>query len=260
MSTLRGITVKNSVDFAIECGFDGIEIQTDYLSLTDKDKEIRYALEKGLSVSLHAPCGDINISALNRGIRKESVSQMKEAIDLAQKHCLRVVTFHPGRLSSARENVEEKLAVLFESVQEISNYAKEKKVYIAIENMENRKKEIVNSIDDLNKFEYFSKENPFFGAAIDFSHLATNKIFVEQSTDIQLPIYNVHISQCVDGKPHYPVSDTGEIDIGRSIDFLKQRGYDSHIVVELKGIFDTKIYRESYNYLRELMLRKEEEW
>ena len=247
MSTLRGFSVADSVKFALECGFDGLEIQTDYLSGED---EIRKALNAGLDVSLHAPCGDINISALNKGICQESVNQVKLAIDLASKFNLRVVTFHPGRLSSARENITDKWELLLESVQDIADYAKERKVYIAIENMELRKKELVFSVDDLNKFEFISKNNIYFGVTLDFSHFATNKIYPQNITGLRLPVYNVHISQCVGGKPHFPLYDAGEIEMPDVIKILGN--YNSSLVVELKSVFDREVYINSRKELLKL--------
>ncbi len=245
MSTLRGFSVGDSVKFALECGFDGVEIQVDYLSddKNTREEEIKKAIDSGLDVSLHAPCGDINISALNRGICKESVNQIKQAIDLAEKFNLRVVTFHPGRLSSARENACDKWEVMLKNVQELADYAKDRKVYTAIENMELRKKELVFTVDDLNRFEFISKNNPYFGATLDFSHFATNKIYPQNIRGLKLPVYNVHISQCVNGKPHFPLHEPGEIEIGEIIKTLDD--YNSTLVIELKSVFVHEIYKNS---------------
>lgn len=251
MSTLRGVSVNKSVDFAVECGFSGIEIQTDYLleDVAEQNKSLEYAVKNGLTVSLHAPCGDINISALNRGIRRESVSQVKQAIDLAEVNGGRVVTFHPGRLSSARENIEDKWKVLLDAVCEIAEYAKEKKVYVAIENMEFRKKEVVYTVDDLNRFENIGKNNPYFGVTLDFSHFATNKIYAPEISELKLPVYNVHLSQCVNRKPHCPLYEDGEIEINDIQKILDSCGYESVIVLELKSIFEKDIYIKSREFL-----------
>ena len=247
ISTLRGFSVKESVKFALDCGFDGLEIQVDYLCDDKKaqEEEIKCAINNRLDVSLHAPCGDINISALNKGIRNESIAQIKRAIDLACKFNLRVVTFHPGRLSSARENLSDKWSVMLDSVSEIAEYAKNKKVYIAIENMELRKKELVFTIDDLNRFEEIARNNEFFGVTLDFSHFATNKIFPENLTGLKLPVYNVHLSQSIDLNPHYPLYENGDVDIGEVLKILQKYNYNSTVVMELKSVFDKEIYIKS---------------
>lgn len=254
MSTLRGFSVEDSVRFAIECGFEGIEIQTDYLNDDEKtqEAEIKNAINRGLNVSLHAPCGDINISALNKGIRRESVAQVKRAIDLGEKYSLRVVTFHPGRLSSLRENIEDKWLVMLESVYDIAEYAKSAKVFIALENMELRKKELVLKVEDLNRFDVISRANEFLGVTLDFSHFATNKNSVEQLNKLCLPVYNVHLSQCVGGKPHFPLFEDGEVHSEEVASFLASIGYSSNIVLELKSVFDVDIYKRSLEAFRKL--------
>lgn len=110
MAAIRGLSVRESIDIAVKSGCGGIEIQTDYLPEEEMqcDGVFAYAKRQGLYISLHGPSSDINISSLNKGIRRESVCQIKAAIDLAKKYELEKVTFHPGQLSSVRENVEDK--------------------------------------------------------------------------------------------------------------------------------------------------------
>ena len=247
ISTLRGISVEESVKFAVDCRFDGIEIQMDYLPDTEKEERnvIEMAMRAGLDVSLHAPCADINIASLNNGIRKESIAQIKSAIDIAEKYNLRVVTFHPGSLSSAREKETDKWNVLIESVSEIAEYSKTKKVYSAIENMELRKKELVLTAEHLNSFYSLAENNEFFGVILDFSHFATNGIFAKTIGDIRIPIYNVHLSQSVNSKPHYPVYEEGDIDFREVLEALQKYNYNSVVVMELKSVFDAEVYKKS---------------
>lgn len=255
MSTIRGMRVIDSIDVAAMSGCDGIEIQTDYLPEDTKtyDTIFAYAKQRGLEVSLHAPCGDINISALNRGISKESVAQVKAAIDLAEMYSARCVTFHPGRLSSARENVEDKWKVMMESAAEIAEYAEEKKVHTGIENMELRKKELVFSESDLNRFAELGKYNPYFGVTLDLCHFATNGILSPNLEEIKLPVKNVHMSQCVDGKPHFPLdSQDGQMDIEHLANLIEESGYRGPMVLELKSITDWKVFAKSRKILSEV--------
>lgn len=247
MSTLRGVSVADSIKMALQCGFTGIEIQTDYLPEDPARQEALFAHAKGegLQVSLHAPCGDINITALNKGIREESIRQVKQAIDLAARYDVKTVTFHPGRLSSARENTEEKWAVLLQSAEEISRYAMENTVTAAIENMEARKKELVFTVEDLNRFSGLA--NTWFGVTLDLSHFATNGIFCPETEKLLLPIKNIHVSQCRDGKPHIPLQEGGTV----KLEWL--RGYKGSIVLELKSIYDPEIYKESRIILEKLL-------
>lgn len=248
MSTIRGVSVFDSIETAVKSGCSGIEIQTDYLPEDKKayDTVFAYARQRGLEVSLHAPCGDINITALNRGIRRESIEQVKDAIDLANCYGARVLTFHPGRLSSAREKIEAKWKLLLEVTEEIADYAAVKKVSVGIENMECRKKEFVLSTEDLNRFENIAKENPYFGVTLDFSHFAANKILPEQFGPLSLPVKNVHMSQCIDGKPHLPLDlPGGKVNVVKVFELLDEIGYQDMVVMELKSITDWEIFAKS---------------
>jgi len=252
MSTIRGLSVIESIDIVVKSNCCGIEIQTDYLPEDEKeiDKIFKYANDKGLIVSIHAPSGDINISALNKGIRKESINQIKIAIDLASKYNTRVVTFHPGSLSSKRECEEAKWEVLLESVAEIAEYAKVNKVHVGIENMERRSKEMVFTIDDLNRFAQIGVDNEYFGVTLDFSHFATNEIFLPTLDKLKLPIKNIHMSQCVDGKPHYPMDNLeGQVKLNEVLKELEKANYESVIVMELKGKLGWEIFAASQQIL-----------
>lgn len=247
MATIRGFSVMDSIDVALKSGCGGIEIQTDYLpeEKSERDAVFAYAKQRGLYVSLHGPSSDINISSLNRGICRESIRQIKEAIDLARQYGVEKMTFHPGRLSSARENVQDKWRVLLDSVKEIADYANQMEVHVGIENMEKRKKELVFTVEDLNRFAEPACGNSFFGVTLDFCHFATNGIFQPKLEQLRLPVKNVHISQCVDGKPHYALDKAGEIDFADVMDMLERIDYTGSVTMEIKSVFDDAVYTAS---------------
>lgn len=247
MATIRGFSVKDSIDVAVKSSCGGIEIQTDYLPEDPErlDEVFDYAQQQGLYVSLHGPSSDINISSLNKGIRRESVRQIKDAIAIAKWYGIEKVTMHPGLLSSARENAEEKWKVMLESVREIAEYAAQMQVHVGIENMEKRKKELVYTVADLNRFAGISRGNPYFGITLDFCHFATNGIFTPELSQLRLPVKNVHLSQCIGGKPHYALDRAGEIDFGNVLQMVDAIGYTGSITMEIKSVFDPQVYHSS---------------
>lgn len=256
MATIRGFSVKDSIDVAVKSGCSGIEIQTDYLPEAESERAevFAYARQQGLYVSLHGPSSDINISSLNRGIRQESIRQIKEAIRIAKRYAVEKLTIHPGLLSSARENVEDKWQVMLESVREIAECAKQMQVHVGIENMEKRKKELVYTISDLNRFAEITRGNPYFGVTLDFCHFATNGIFSPELDQLQLPVKNVHVSQCVEGKPHYALDKDGQIDFANVSAMLRAIGYKGSITMEIKSVFDYQVYSASRAVLNQLPL------
>lgn len=256
MATIRGFSVKDSIDVAVKSGCGGIEIQTDYLPEDPEqlDEVFEYARQQGLYVSLHGPSGDINITSVNKGIRRESVRQIKDAIAIAKWYGIEKLTMHPGLLSSARENTEEKWRVMLESVREIAEYAAQMQIHVGIENMEKRKKELVYTVEDLNRFADVTQDNPWFGVTLDFCHFATNGIFAPELAQLKLPVKNVHLSQCIGGKPHYALDREGEIDFGKVLQMVDSISYTGSITMEIKSVFDWQVYQTSKHILSALFV------
>ena len=228
-------TYKEWIDFSVENGFECMEISVGILPDEPKkqDEIIEYAIKQGLSLSLHSPYGPNNIADTDIENRRKSVAQAKYSIDLAKKHNLKVVTFHPGRLSEENESVDEKWEILMDSVKEISEYAKEKKVKVGIENMENRKYEFVFTVDDLNRFAGFGRDNPYFGVTVDFAHFSSLGITKPDLKKLKLPVFNVHLSQGIPGKMHFPLTiENGLVDVKSVIEVLNDYGFDGHVVFE----------------------------
>lgn len=147
MATSNFCLVKDifeSVRFAWENGFSGIEIWSDvphcYVDDFSKEKAQRKKLqallkESLLKVSLHSPISGINIASVNHGIRKESIRQVKAAVDLAQDLSSELLVIHPGKKQSILPIVKEMgFNLNIQSITEIKNYAMEKGVKVILEN------------------------------------------------------------------------------------------------------------------------------
>ncbi len=235
-STGKTFTEKEWIDYAIECNFLSMEIPAQRLpqNQSDADEIISYALQKGLALSIHAPFGSVNIADINEDNRKYSIEQIKNSIDLASKHKLKVVTFHPGRLSSENEDSQKTWERLLAGVREIAEYAKEKMVYVGLENMEKRKYELVYTIDDLNCFFEIGENNPYFGVTLDFAHFSSHGITSPDLSKLKLPVHNVHMSQGVNGKMHFPLTvPNGMVDVAEACRVLIQHNYDGFAVFEM---------------------------
>lgn len=233
---LKDKSDKEWIDYAVESGFKYMEISARNLpeDPSEKDKIINYAKKKGLEMSIHSPFGKNNIIDTDEENRKKSIAQVKETIDLAAKHNLVSVTFHPGRLSNEDESEEDKWEQLLKTVAEIAEYAKEKRVYIGLENMEKRPFEFVFTIEDLNRFSEIGKDNPYFGVTLDFVHFSSHAITNPDLSKLKLPIHNVHLSQGLNGKMHFPLTvENGMVDVKSVCEVLKKYGYESFVVFEV---------------------------
>lgn len=231
----RNMEIKKAMDLVSQAGYDGAEIQ---LYDLPKSREWKNNLRElvsayGLKIALHAPSGDLNLTSANTGIRRESLRQMEESIALASELRACVVTLHPGRLSSQRENPLEKICLMEEIMQKIAALADGYEMEVGIENMERRAKEIFTSLDMLDTL-VGTCASERVGITLDFAHLFTVAHSVKLGA-LAAALKNVHISQCVEGISHYSLCvPGGQISIGRCLSLLKKRGYDGTVVVEAK--------------------------
>lgn len=233
--TPRGMKMEDAFQMAAEAGYDGVEIQL--YDLPDGEKwrqELKELVKKaGLAVTVHAPSGDINLTSTNQGIRRESVRQACETIRLAKELGAEAVTIHPGRLSSARETSEQQLVWMEEAAWKFSELSRQEQIFVGIENMELRSKEIYTSFEALNEL-LAHCPGEYMGITLDFSHLYT----VDKAMDISglhHPVRNVHISQCVGDKPHFGLgAKGGQLSVKNCLEALKRIGYEGTVVVEAK--------------------------
>ena len=212
----------------VECA--AVNLPTDE---SDLHELITYALSHSLTVNIHAPYGENNITSTDNKCRSSSIANVKASIDLAAKYNLGVVTFHPGRLSNETDDPELIWADLLEVVSDIAKYAKEKQVYVGMENMELRPYELVYTIEDLNRFAHLCENNPYFGVTIDIAHYTTLGIGMPDLHALKLPLHNVHLSQVKDGRPHFSLTHTdGQVDVDNVCRLLADYGYNGTVVLE----------------------------
>ena len=225
-------------DVAAANGFSYMEIATSRLPEDENEQNeiVSHALSRGFTLNLHAPFGINNISSSDPERCASSIANVKKAIDLAARHNLGVVTFHPGRLSDEAEDPEENWARMMEIVSDIAQYARERKVYLGLENMERRPYELVYTMDDLNRFAPLAENNPYFGVTMDFTHYSSHGIGMPDLNKLKLPLYDVHLSQNVDGVMHCDLTnEAGTLDVREVCRLLRNYGYDGLVVLEVRG-------------------------
>lgn len=234
-SNRYGIGDTTFLDEKYADGFHYIEISTSALPEDEEgqDRMIAYARTLGFEINLHAPFGINNISSSEESRRLSSISNTKHAIDLAFRHGLGVVCFHPGRRSNEEESAEENFPRLYEAVREIVGYAKEKGVYVALETMERRPFEYIMTIADLNRFAPLAEGNPYFGVTVDYCHYSSHTKGEVPLSDLRLPLYDVHLSQNVGGKMHHNLDMAGEVSLPQVFSQLCEMGYDGFVTLEV---------------------------
>jgi sugar phosphate isomerase/epimerase len=127
-------------------------------------------------------------------------------------------------------------------VEEIAAYAKEQQVYVALENMELRKYELVYTLEDLNRFAYIGKDNPYFGVTLDFAHFSSHGIYEPDLSELKLPVLNIHLSQCIDGIMHKTLAgEGGVVHVPEVCKPLHDYGYTGRIIFEMGNGYEDSL-------------------
>ena len=89
-----------------ERGYDGAEIWTNQIQrdINDLPGFKKYLQTSGLEITLHSINDDINICSANNAIREVSIKQIEESIKLASLLDIKIVTVHPGRKTSNKDD------------------------------------------------------------------------------------------------------------------------------------------------------------
>jgi sugar phosphate isomerase/epimerase len=135
--------VDEMLSIAEDNGFDSVELLAEGPYRQDLllgNKEVTEAFHSyDLDIYMHAVNVDINLASLNEGIRKESVKQTKQCLDLADEIGAIGVTAHPGKIGRPEKYLRDMaLGFLTESTHELVAYAEDKEAKISIENMPER--------------------------------------------------------------------------------------------------------------------------
>lgn len=105
-----------------------------------------------LKISVHAPLSDINIASHNQLMRRSSIAQIKNAMDIASSVDSEVVVVHPGHISILGRKFKHKIAQYnLDSLRECSDYAQDLGVKMCVENMPNFDGLLYKDLNELEK-------------------------------------------------------------------------------------------------------------
>lgn len=105
-----------------------------------------------LKTSVHAPLSDMNIASLNEVIRRASIEEIKNSMDLASKIDASVVVVHPGQIAFLARKFEQKgIENSLNSLKECSEHADELGINMCVENMPDMEGLLFKDIKDLNE-------------------------------------------------------------------------------------------------------------
>jgi len=216
-----------------EKGYDGAEIWIDQIQrdINEIDWLKKYLEQLELEITLHSSNNDLNLSSTNNQIRKISVKQVDESIKLASKLGLKIITIHPGRKTSSKDNLDHIWELQLDSFSQLVNTAEEYNIFLGIENMELRAKEMIIFPKDINRL-VSSLQSKNVGITLDLAHIATvgNIDVKEYITELSEEIIHVHLSDSNKQNTHLPLG-WGKLNLSQML-FTLQKVYDKNVVIE----------------------------
>ncbi|HEY2922389.1 MAG TPA: sugar phosphate isomerase/epimerase family protein [Candidatus Binatia bacterium] len=216
------------IDLARDQGVSWLEVWTEHLWRDDKGDLLKRLRQSGLSLSVHGPIGDLNITSSNQGIREESIRQVLQGIEEAAEMGAKVITVHPGFLTGRQDTAEDIWDTQISACTRFATRGKELGLIVAMETMEKRNKEVVIYPEIANQIiDAVNMDN--FGVTFDVSHAHTVMDVVEFIRALR-KISHIHISDTKDGKVHVLMGQ-GEINFGPVLQALKEK-YDGALVIE----------------------------
>jgi sugar phosphate isomerase/epimerase len=133
-------------------------------------EKLRDMGDNGLDVYLHSPTVDLNPASVNRGIREETLRQLKESVDMAAGIGASHITTHPGVIHKPYPRIWEMcMESAMQVLGEAADYARSRGIVLSIENMPNKKTYLCTSAEELDRF----RRRCGCGITIDVGHAIT---------------------------------------------------------------------------------------
>ncbi|OZI12050.1 sugar phosphate isomerase [Bacillaceae bacterium SAS-127] len=184
--------------------FFGVEVWAEHIwnygtapkKIEDTKKELDLAL------TMHAASWDLNLCALNSGIRQQSVEEIKRSIELAIKIGADNITFHPGKMTLPSFLVSMHEELLIESLGEIVRFARREGVTLSLEMMEWKTKEFVTEPNVLKRV--IDPFIPHLQTTFDVAHIPLHQD-IREVWAATPNVGKIHISDATQDKLHLPL-------------------------------------------------------
>ena len=198
-----------------------------------------------IKTSIHAPLSDVNIASLNESIRKASVKEIKNSIDLASKIDSEAIVVHPGHMAFLARKFQEKIReTSLISLKECSRFAEERGVKLCVENMPDMEGMICKGLNELNELVYE------VGASmvIDIGHAHNVGISIDEILKYD-NIGHFHLSDNDGSFDNHNAVGSKDIDFKSLFTGLNKKKFDGILVIE---VTNKEEVLESLDYVKNL--------
>ncbi len=241
--TLDPQTPLETISFAHQHGFQGVEITCDYprgpldYSHETISQMATLAKKHDMPLQVHAPYRNLRLADINPRIREASVQSVKDGIDFAHQINARIVTMHLGNtakilLSQFYTRIRK---TLLDSITALVEYAEVHNVALAIENVPSGKsaweeaigqkaEEIIDIIKEIKA------KN--IGVTFDVGHANTVSDPVNFAIELAPYIVNVHLHDNDGSIDQHLLIGEGKIDFLEILGTFKRVNYSGPLVLE----------------------------
>lgn len=220
-----------------EHGIDGIEIFATPRHLDiNNPEEVQQAgmMIRNMGfrfVTMHAPSSIGDLSNLDESYRDDAVLNCQRALDAAMLMGASVVTFHPSSIEGEMSQAKDRWISLFESLRDLSGYAEDRDVKIAIENFP---KPLFGS-DPVELYEQLVDLNlPNVGMCLDIGHAFVGGYLPSSIPRFGEKIFTVHASDNRGHVDEHLPPGQGNIDWNSIITALRRIDYKGPFVIEVR--------------------------
>ena len=241
-STLAGIetTLEETLEFIENLGIDYAELVHQFPS-ENIDADILESYN--LKYSIHSPFMDVNIAALQDKSRLNSIKQIKDSIDLANKINAEAVVIHPGLAPFLANKyfLDKVYETANNSIKELGEYGRDLGVLATIENMPTFDGMLYNNMEDLHNL----LTSLDMSMTLDIDHANHSGYSPDQM--IFDSIKHIHIHDNFGDEDAHLALGEGSIELKYIVNSLEEKNYDGIYIIEVN---DYDSIKKSYEYMK----------
>ena len=241
-STLAGIetTLEETLEFIENLGIDYAELVHQFPS-ENIDADILESYN--LKYSIHSPFMDVNIAALQDKSRLNSLKQIKDSINLANKINAEAVVIHPGLepFLANKYFLDKVYETANNSIKELGEYGRDLGVLATIENMPTFDGMLYNNMEDLHNL----LTSLDMSMTLDIGHANHSGYSPDQM--IFDSIKHIHIHDNFGDEDAHLALGEGSIELKYIVNSLEEKNYDGIYIIEVN---DYDSIKKSYEYMK----------
>ncbi|HUT54968.1 MAG TPA: sugar phosphate isomerase/epimerase family protein [bacterium] len=257
--------MSDALKIAIAHEFDAFEVFGEFPQCVcdevsgQERREGRAAVQSsGIALAVHAAFNSLNIAALNPGVRRESVKQVKDAIDLCADLSGRIVITHTGEYVTSeriRNEVPQAGQIQWDyniaSLKSCAAHAKERGIILCLENIGFEPEHMDQSVDDMLKIRE-QVDEPALAFCIDIGHARLNRELPAAIAKMGPFAAHIHFTDNFGKKDDHVVIGQGNSDYTPHLEFF--RSFPHIITLEAVAVgTDPAPALQSREHLRRLL-------